>query len=109
MTEKQWYAVHTYSGHENKVKTNIERRAESMNLKDKVFRILGSDGDGAADTRRQETGSAAQGLPGLCAHRDGFGRHNVVPGQEHDRRHGVCVVRAISLCRFAGKGSPGDS
>jgi transcriptional antiterminator NusG len=40
MTEKQWYAVHTYSGHENKVKTNIERRAESMNLKDKIFRIL---------------------------------------------------------------------
>jgi len=40
MSEKQWYAVHTYSGHENKVKTNIERRAESMNLKDKVFRIL---------------------------------------------------------------------
>lgn len=38
--EKQWYAVHTYSGHENKVKTNIERRAESMNLKDKIFRIL---------------------------------------------------------------------
>ncbi|MCE5313406.1 MAG: transcription termination/antitermination protein NusG [Armatimonadota bacterium] len=40
MTEKQWYAVHTYSGHENKVKTNIERRADSMNLKDKIFRIL---------------------------------------------------------------------
>ncbi|MHB9037792.1 MAG: transcription termination/antitermination protein NusG [Armatimonadota bacterium] len=40
MAEKQWYAVHTYSGHENKVKTNIERRADSMNLKDKIFRIL---------------------------------------------------------------------
>lgn len=40
MSEKRWYAVHTYSGHENKVKTNIERRAESMRLKDKVFRIL---------------------------------------------------------------------
>src|ERR1035437_3300254 len=40
MSKKQWYTVHTYSGHENKVKTNIERRAESMNLKDKVFRIL---------------------------------------------------------------------
>jgi transcriptional antiterminator NusG len=38
--EKNWYAVHTYAGHENKVKTNIERRAESMNLTDKVFRIL---------------------------------------------------------------------
>ncbi len=40
MAEKNWYAVHTYSGHENKVKTNIERRADSMGLKDKVGRIL---------------------------------------------------------------------
>jgi len=40
MAEKQWYAVHTYSGHENKVKATIERRTESMNLKDKIFRIL---------------------------------------------------------------------
>lgn len=38
--QRHWYAVHTYSGHENKVKSNIERRAETMNLKDKVFRIL---------------------------------------------------------------------
>lgn len=38
--EKSWYAVHTYAGHENKVKTTIERRAESMNLKDKILRIL---------------------------------------------------------------------
>ncbi len=38
--DKHWYAVHTYAGHENKVKTNIERRAESMNLKEKISRIL---------------------------------------------------------------------
>jgi transcriptional antiterminator NusG len=38
--EKNWYAVHTYAGHENKVKATIERRSESMNLKDKIFRIL---------------------------------------------------------------------
>ena len=37
---KAWYAVHTYSGHENKVKTNIERRAESLGLKTKINRIL---------------------------------------------------------------------
>ena len=30
--ERHWYAVHTYSGHENKVKTNIERRAQSLGL-----------------------------------------------------------------------------
>jgi transcriptional antiterminator NusG len=38
--EKHWYAIHTYSGHENKVKTNIERRARSMGLADKISRIL---------------------------------------------------------------------
>ena len=38
--QRHWYAVHTYSGHEKKVKTNIERRADSMSLKDKIFRIL---------------------------------------------------------------------
>jgi len=38
--QRHWYAVHTYSGHEDKVRTNIERRAETMNLKDKIFRIL---------------------------------------------------------------------
>jgi transcriptional antiterminator NusG len=38
--QRHWYAVHTYSGHENKVKINIERRAESMGLKDKLFEIL---------------------------------------------------------------------
>lgn len=38
---KAWYAVHTYSGHENKVKTNIERRAaSSAELRDKIGRIL---------------------------------------------------------------------
>src|ERR1044071_9580531 len=40
MEAKSWYAVHTYSGHENKVKTNIERRSESLGLKDRIARIL---------------------------------------------------------------------
>lgn len=38
--ERHWYAVHTYSGHENKVKTNIERRAQSLGLQDRISRIL---------------------------------------------------------------------
>ncbi|GAB4463743.1 MAG: transcription termination/antitermination protein NusG [Armatimonadaceae bacterium] len=38
--KRHWYAVHTYSGHENKVKAYIERNVETMQLKDKIFRIL---------------------------------------------------------------------
>ena len=38
--EKQWYVVNTYSGHENKVKEKLEMRAESMDMKDYIFRVV---------------------------------------------------------------------
>ncbi len=38
--EKRWYVVHTYSGYENKVKANLEKRVESMGMNDKIFRVL---------------------------------------------------------------------
>lgn len=37
---RHWYVIHTYSGYENKVKANLEKRIESMNMEDKIFRIL---------------------------------------------------------------------
>jgi transcriptional antiterminator NusG len=37
---KYWYVVHTYAGYENKVKTNLEKRVESMEMQDKIFRVL---------------------------------------------------------------------
>jgi transcriptional antiterminator NusG len=46
-TEKQekdervkWYVVHTYSGYENKVKANLQRRITSLNMQDKIFQVL---------------------------------------------------------------------
>ncbi|MBM6615123.1 transcription termination/antitermination protein NusG [Desemzia sp. RIT804] len=38
--EKQWYVLHTYSGYENKVKQNIESRANSMNMEDHIYRVV---------------------------------------------------------------------
>lgn len=38
--EKKWYVVHTYSGYENKVKANLEKRVESMGMQDKIFRVV---------------------------------------------------------------------
>jgi transcriptional antiterminator NusG len=37
---RHWYAIHTYSGYENKVKTHLEARITSMNAKDKIFRVV---------------------------------------------------------------------
>lgn len=35
-----WYIIHTYSGHENKVKTNLEHRIASMDAQDLIFRVV---------------------------------------------------------------------
>ncbi len=40
MSSQLWYVVHTYAGYENKVKTNLEKRVESMEMQDKIFRVL---------------------------------------------------------------------
>jgi len=37
---RNWFVVHTYSGYENKVKANLERRIHSMNMQSKIFRVL---------------------------------------------------------------------
>ena len=37
---RQWYVVNTYSGHENKVKENLEKRVESMGLQNILFNIV---------------------------------------------------------------------
>jgi transcriptional antiterminator NusG len=39
-TSKQWYAIHTYSGYEEKVAESIRQRAESLDMNDKIFQVL---------------------------------------------------------------------
>jgi len=38
--DRHWYAIHTYSGYENKVKTHLEARIISMNLKDLIYQVV---------------------------------------------------------------------
>ncbi|MDE1548568.1 transcription termination/antitermination protein NusG [Jeotgalibaca caeni] len=60
--EKNWYVLHTYSGYENKVKMNIESRAQSMNMEDNIFRVIVpeeeeviEDKDGEKKTKMHKT------------------------------------------------------
>lgn len=39
-SEKNWYVIHTYSGYENKVKANLERKVLSMGMENEIFRVL---------------------------------------------------------------------
>lgn len=38
--EKRWYVVHTYSGHENKVKQYIESAIQNAGVSDRITRVL---------------------------------------------------------------------
>jgi transcriptional antiterminator NusG len=37
---KQWYAIHTYSGYEEKVAESIRQRADSLDMADKIFQVI---------------------------------------------------------------------
>ena len=38
--ERKWYAIHTYSGFENKVKSHLEARIASMDMRNKIFQVI---------------------------------------------------------------------
>src|SRR5262249_48668818 len=38
--EAHWYVIHAYSGHEEKVKKNLEKRIESMDMQDKILEVF---------------------------------------------------------------------
>ena len=37
---REWFVIHTYSGYEQKVKTNLEHRIKSMGMADKIFQVV---------------------------------------------------------------------
>lgn len=39
-TDRQWYAVHTYSGYEDAVARNLKQRIESFSMADKIFDVV---------------------------------------------------------------------
>jgi transcriptional antiterminator NusG len=38
--DRRWYVIHTYSGYEDKVKTNLEHRVQNMDVADLIFEVV---------------------------------------------------------------------
>lgn len=38
--ERNWYAIHTYSGYENAVQKNLKQRTESLDITDRIFDVV---------------------------------------------------------------------
>jgi transcriptional antiterminator NusG len=39
-TDRQWYAIHTYSGYEDAVARNLKQRIEAFGMQDKIFNVI---------------------------------------------------------------------
>ena len=39
-SKRAWYVIHTYSGYENKVKTDLESKVHSAGMEDKIFQVV---------------------------------------------------------------------
>ncbi len=76
---KRWYVVHTYSGYENRVKSDLEHRIETMGMQDRIFDIQipterETDQGGAAPKRAVvdiEVGTSVRVISGPLSEFDG--------------------------------------
>ncbi len=64
--EKNWYVVHTYSGYENKVKANLEKRVESMGMQDKIFRVVVPEEEETDIKNGKKKSREKESVPWLC-------------------------------------------
>lgn len=62
--EKNWYVIHTYSGYEERTKTNLEHRIESMDVKSKIFQVVVPTEDEVEIRGGQKRTIARKLLPG---------------------------------------------
>ena len=63
--QAKWYVVHTYSGHENKVKVNIEKMVENRGMQDLIIDIVVPTED-----RVEIKDGQRKDVSGLCNYKD---------------------------------------
>ena len=114
--QAKWYVVHTYSGHENKVKVNIEKMVENRGMQDLIIdivvptedRVEIKDGQRKIKTRKMFPGYViikmivtneswylvrnTQGVTGFVGH----GSEPIPLTDEEVARMGIETVRVIS-------------
>ena len=83
----KWYVINTYSGHENKVKANLEHRIDSMGQTQSFRRVVVPTEQVIETKDGQKVQAEKRILPGLRARQHGHDRRLVDGREEHARRH----------------------
>ena len=82
-----WYVVHTQSGYEKKVKTNLEARIQSMNMEDKIFEVVIPMEDVVEFKGGKKVVVQRKVFPGYLLVRCQHGRRVLVRHPQHPGRH----------------------
>ena len=80
-----WYVINTYSGHENKVKANLEHRIVSMNQQQRFRRVVVPTEQVIETKDGQKVQIEKRVLPGLRARQHGPERRRVDGREGHAR------------------------
>jgi transcriptional antiterminator NusG len=91
---KHWYVVHTYSGHENKVKTNLEKAISAKGLQERFGQILVATEDYAEMRDGKRTISRRKTFPSYVM---------VEMDMDDETRHLVQSIPGVT--RFIGSGA----
>ncbi len=90
---KKWYVIHTYSGHENKVKNNLERAAKNAGVEERFGRILVAMEEHAEMKDGQRVVTKRKTFPSY-----------VLVEMELDAETQVIVANVPGVTRFVGSG-----
>ena len=80
-----WYVVHTYSGYENKVKTDIEKTIENRRLQNQMFDVMVPMQDVTETQKTVPKGRTEEAFPRLCTGAHDQERCDLVCSAEHQR------------------------
>ena len=83
----RWYVINTYSGHENKVKTNLEHRIESMGQRPRFRRVVVPTEQVIETKDGQKVQAEKRVLPGYVLVNMEHERRGLDGREEHARRH----------------------
>ena len=103
-----WYVVHSYAGYENKVKTNLEARIQSLDVEDYIYPDRGAHRGGHRDQERQARAGQPQGPARLPAGPHGAQRRVVGRRPQHPGRHRLrrCHLPALAADARRGRQDP---
>ena len=102
----RWYVVNTYSGHENKVKANLEHRIESMGQRVRFRRVVVPTEQVIETKDGQKVQAEKRVAAGLRARQHGPERRRVDGREEHPGRDRIRRRRLEARAALAAGGRP---